>query len=421
VAEPGADAGYGAGSVTTPRVRARVVVVLAAVILGLGLVTSSAATLGGLVVAPLGGARADVGGATTVTLDWNVGVPAASFGRLQNVRVSSADEFGPDARIEVTARGAGGTCGGAAAVGESGAVVVDFPGCTLALVDLAGVTAVAVSRGEAVVLEGDLGGVRGTVSAFRGEVVQPAAASADFALVERDGFRYLATVSVDVPAARPEEVDGARLLLSLEGAGGAVAVARVGDDGVAVVPGGAGSRVTVDLARVLTELPRAAGVAGFAILVLRPQLLIAAGGGGYAVTTAGSTVDVTDPTPTPTPDPGPDASGLVPVATSAGHVVRQRSLSWSDDGYCFAFVVVGDEPEKQRWTATFDTRLPPMRGMDPTAIQVWNGETIAFDADSGLWTIGGTGPNRNIKDGETSAEVGYCVAVPSAPTATATP
>lgn len=179
---------------------------------------------------------------------------------------------------------------------------------------------------------------------------------------------------------------------------------------------------------MLTELPRAAGVAGFAILVLRPQLLIAAGGGGDAVTTAGSTVDVTDPTPTPTPTPtpqptpgpGPDASGLVPVATSAGHVVRQRSLSWSDDGYCFAFVV-GDEPEKQRWTATFDTRLPPMRGMDPTAIQVWNGETIAFDADSGLWTIGGTGPNRNIKDGETSAEVGYRVAVPSAPMATATP
>lgn len=363
--------------------------------LGIGLVTSSASTLGGLDVAPLGAARAEVASTAAVSLDWNAGVEAASFLTLRNVAVKPTDGgWQAGDRVHVTATGGSRWCAGSATAPASTAgLSVLFPDCAMALTEIDGVQAVAVKQGKAVVLKSSVGDVFGTLASYRGEVVDDKAAGTDHTLETINGVPHLATVTMS-PAGRTVG-NGARVHLELELKQGAVLrhIFEARDLAVDAADGA----VTLDLSDLPGGRPKASAVARYSLVlvelaVLQPQVPPSVA----AIVTADAVeLDVVDPTEDPEPAPSGTVHEDVSVADGLSYNLTKFEY-WDSDSFsfCFSFTVRNHEPVVREWEIVVDTNLAPMWGLTPggATTRLEHLKTMSFDARSGLWTLAG-GPN----------------------------
>ncbi len=387
----------------------RAAVALVALGLGASMVSSSAATLGGLSAASLGAASAQVASDTPVTLDWNVDVEPDTFLELHNVEIDPVDaDWRSGERIEVTAVGPSQSCtASATATTTADPLLVTFDDdCALELTDIRNVHAVAVSDGRAIQLGSNLGDVFGTIAAFTGDVVDPDAAAGNYTLVTAEASQRLASVSVTVDEAPSS---GARIYLALDmkSADDIRLVVEAGDKAVSVTDG---VRFTIDLSAVLEELPRASRVAGYSLAVLQPHLLQpSAPPSMHAVSTAGASLDITEPEPTPTPTPSPSptpnpaGSAFDPVEITEGLVSRWTYTphgKGEPNTLCAVFDVRNTTASPLTWQVVFDVKRPPLWGLGPQSVSLTSAVTNSFDASSGRWAVGGVDWNATLRPGQ---------------------
>lgn len=410
---------------------------------------ASASTAGGLMAGPLGGATAETRSLTSATLEWNVGVTGADARRAVTVRLSTGAGETLRAGDVVSATvdgGASGTCTGAAtAAAPSAAIDIAFDGCALELWDLAHVAVTVTGAGGATVIAGDLGGVHGTLSAFSGEVIDPASDIAvRFDAQPHEGVETFSHLYLDIPRMDPLQLVGRRLVVVLEDpAGGSRAVyaGTVGAAGAiraeAAGDGSASSTVTVDVRALSDETGWAPvrEVTRYRLALLADQRLTAHGEPSYAALTAAGTFE--------------DGGGPAPVTWGTEPVALDPRLTYSEPAgpvrlgdptalrFCYSFRVTNTSSEPVDWEVAFDTTKPPLWGLDPTVVDpggvgtltsMWNAQTRSYDPATGLWTLAGVDWNRTLPaatpaNPAPSTEVGYCAhaEVPAADPATYDP
>lgn len=391
-----------------PRRRTPRLLAALALLLALGSSTvSSAASLGGLHTQHLGGAVASVHQVDAVTLTWTPQWQSDAW-QVAAVQIAApgARGFlaGDTVRVMIDA-----TCELVTSIETSTSVLTfDADHFTQACgqqpaLSVDSRVALAVTGTDGTTMVSNMGDLSGSMAAFAAPVARAGTATA----TTEDG--YLAGVSIDVPGIDPTSLSGAPVALAVTSATG-MTTATVPVTSVTATDGGA--RVTVDVSAqrwsTATDLRIDA-----AITVA--QRLVSGADAATGLTLATVSVDA-ERTPT--------ESAIDPVETSDG-ITYERTDPWQGAwpnqlAFTHKFTVTNttDAP-LENWWIVLDTRLAPMWGLDPTepgVVDLFSGlQTVDFDRDTGLWTIGGAGWAQTIPPGE-KREFGFNVnRVPAPP------
>ncbi|MBF0817095.1 hypothetical protein E4U02_11770 [Microbacterium paludicola] len=276
-----------------------------------GAVNASAATLGGASAHSLGAASTPNARASAVTIDWT-GTPSGAAWNVDGatVRAEGGASFAAGDTVKLTVAPAAGHTGPpcevrttpAAASATVALPATAFAACGALRFDRLGTVAVAVSGAQVAVAASRVGDVRSALTAHSGPVL-----NADRALVARTeavvdaGVAYVGRIAVDVTrGATVEDLVGERLDVALLGPDGTVR-ARVGGvisaapDAPVRVTTEAGSAVPTVVIDARANLPRAswqrsADVASLSGLLLAPQRIGEAPSPAAAIQMSGSIV-----------------------------------------------------------------------------------------------------------------------------------
>ncbi|GAA1724650.1 hypothetical protein [Microbacterium paludicola] len=397
-----------------------------------GAVNASAATLGGASAHSLGAASTANARASGVTIDWT-GTPSGAAWNVDGATVrAEGGSFAAGDTVKLTVAPAAGHTGAPCEVRTTPAAAsatVAFPAaafaaCGVLRFDRLGTVAVAVSGAQVAVAASRVGDVRSALTAHSGPVL-----NADRALVARTeavvdgGVSYVGRIAVDVTrGATVEDLVGERLDVALLGPDGTVR-ARVG--GVISAAADAPVRVTMEAGSAIptvvidprANLPRASwqrsgDVASVSGLLLAPQRI------GEAPSPAPASLVSANAQPaTPPVRYAIEAVALDPRLTYTYTTPANDRNSLS---YCHTFSVTNTSAQPVTWQVVFDTSLPPLWGMDPTKAGAigsqWGYVTKSYVAATHLWTIAGSGANAVLQPGQTLSGMGYCAAdVPQPP------
>ncbi|WP_420115042.1 hypothetical protein [Pseudactinotalea sp.] len=412
--------------------RAVAVGVIAALALG-SIVISSAAGLGGLHTQHLGGASASVQALEGTTLTWS---PQWRDGGWQvggvTVTADPARGFlaGDHARLTIAGTD---TCELTTTLDAPAATIAFTSGTLTAacgrLPALTSATSAAlvVTGADGSTQVSNIGSVTGSIAGFSGAVTATGEARATTA------NRVITSVVVDVPGISAHQLTGATLT-----------IATTGHEPVTTsvsnaVGHGDGARVTIDVtdqawttttARqvdLALSTPQRLGASAAVVLARTTTSAEApATPGGPGGNEPGSGGDTGDNPGTTTP-PATGGNGLQPTKVSPGIAYSYRTpwtgVQTNNLTFCHEFTVTNTTRRTLGdWTVTFDTRLAPMWGMDPTqagTVRLSNIETRSYGRGNGAWTVGGNSDwARSLQAGE-SRTVSFCAT--SVPTPTPDP
>ncbi|GAB2623387.1 hypothetical protein [Pseudactinotalea suaedae] len=409
----------------------RYLIALIAAIALSSVVLSSATGLGGLRTQDLGGAAASTQLLDGVSLSWKptwqnggwrvgeVGVtadPARGFRAEDEVRLTIAGAQPCEIVTDVTA--------------ATGSLTLDAARLTAACAALPALTAttavaLAVTGADGASSLGNLGGLTGSLAGFAGRAATTATATATA------NAGVVSSVVVDVAGAVPAQLGGARVLIARTTASGVETfTTAVGT----ATPVSGGARISIDLSGQRWSTLSAVQLD---VAISLPQVL----GGGVSAAAGTALARVTVPAgATPAPDPGggtddggggstpppPATTGnaLVPVTVSPGMSYRYHT-PWTGVQtnvltFCHEFTVTNTTSRALGdWTVTFNTKLAPMWGMNPTAagtVTLDNIATRSFDAKTGYWTVGGSNDWARKVEAGGSRTVRFCAtSVPTPP------
>jgi len=392
-------------------------------------VSASAATLGGAAPDGLGAASASNARTPAVTLEWQ-GAPTASGWTVGGVTVRAEDStFAAGDVVKLTAAGASGAPCEVRTTTRASARTVAFDAaafapCGAVAYDALSAVAVSVSGARAAVTTASsMGPVSTALSSFMGAVRNgDRVLRTGYDTVVDGGVSYLSQLRVAVTTgATGDDLVGERLDVALRAADGGVGprfggvVSAAPDAAVRVVvdPSGMGERfptIVIDprAGRDRGSWVRTADVTGLAVLLAAPQRL-GTSPSAPAVSLASGTIQPPAP-PAPRAETAVDA-----VAVSAGAAYSHPPETNYTNGlsFCHTFTVTNTTSQPVRWTVTFDTSLPPLWGLDPTAAGAlsssWGFQTLAYDRSTHLWTIGGIDQNAVIPAGQSVSGMQYCV------------
>ncbi|MEA5053020.1 MAG: hypothetical protein VB093_06195 [Propionicimonas sp.] len=407
-----------------------------------GVVTSSAATLGGALPAELGTATAQTQRITGATLDW-APVRSGADWTADDVTITTdpGQSFLADDLVKLTIdQGDDGSCQVSTAVTKAAtAVTVGSSAlrdaCGTVAFDQIGSIALSITGDDlAATFTGSLGEVRGSLAAFTGALVDPDTSlrgSTSSATV--DGVSYLTQLVVEVTSDElaPADLVGTRVLASLSSSSDGTSLDYAGTISLdssapvrvgAATGGTAAATVTLDLSALAdqagTARPRAAAVDHFAVVLSSPQHLgasLAGAAGDYAIAMAAGSIDSGSSSDG---DSGSTvSSALDPVSLDNRLTYQYSSATTNFDNnslaFCHSFSVTNTSSTAIDWTLTFNTSYVPLWGFDPTASgafsSAWNWETVSYDSTTHLWTIRGTGQLRTLQPGATLNSFGFCV------------
>ncbi|MCA0253657.1 MAG: hypothetical protein LCH76_15490 [Actinobacteria bacterium] len=409
--------------------RSALVALLAAVALA-GVVTSSAATLGGAVPGALGGAQASTQRITGINLEWTP-VASGSTWTADAVTVTTdpGESFLAGDRVKLTIdRSDAADCEltTTAAAGDSvrfGRAALTGSCQTLAFGDIGSIAVAVTGDDLATTLGSSLGDVRGTLAAFSGAVVDlDRTLKVEVGTGKVTGVTSVTSLSVDVAATGLTAADlaGAHLIARLSHSDTQASFDYSGTvslDGSAPIhiTSAGGGTATIAIA---IDPVRLADVNRFGIVLSSSQHLGASRSdapGAYAISTVTGTIagSGSDDDPDPTPAV---SSALDPVALDQRLSYSYQlpaNFDGNSLGFCHNFTITNTSSQPVDWTLTFDTSQAPLWGFDPTAANAfsstWNWETVSYDAARHQWTIRGTAGMRTVQPGATLGTMGYCV------------
>lgn len=385
---------------------------LLALLVGGSAVVASAASLGGVDAERLGGAAGDVRPLDAVTLSWTPTWQSGAWRLVDlTLRADAGRGFLAGDEVRVTLDAAQ-PCevvttvtAAATTVVLGGSRLAQACGAAPALAGLDGV-AVAVTGVDDVTLVGDLGPLTGSVGGYAGAAVRTVGAAS----ATVSGGR-LATITVG--GVTPADLEGATVAVAVVSGSTVVGTAQVPGAQVQL----AGGTATIDVA-ARSWAPQ--GTVTVTAAISTPQRLTAGIGDRAAVLLATGTVSVGsggsggDGTGGTGGDGGNGGNGstqpgsaLDPVAVSNGIGYRYANpwtgVQTNRLTFCHSFTVTNTRPVALAdWTITFDTRLAPMWGLNPTAgtVSLSGIETRGYVPETGLWTVGGSGTwNQRIEAG----------------------
>lgn len=395
-------------------------------------VISSAAGLGGLRTQNLGGAAASVSTLDGVTLTWSPQWRSDHW-RVGSVELTADSDrgflAGDQVRLtiagtdvcEVVADLEAATTTVALASGDLTAACQSLP--TLTSATSAALTVTGVDGSTRV---SDIGDLTGSIAGFAGAVTTTATATA------ATGNRVITSIIVDVPGRSPAALAGAAVTIATTGSPAVTTVVST------AVAHGDGTRVTLDMTDQAWATTAARQID---VAISAPQRL----GSAAAVVLARTTTSAETPTnpggpgdnepgsggetgdnPGSTMPPATGGNGLQPTKVSPGISYSYRTpwtgAQTNNLTFCHEFTVTNTTSRTLGdWTVTFDTRLAPMWGMNPTAgtVSLSNIETRSYDRTGGAWTVGGSNDwARTLQAGE-SRTVQFCAT--SVPTPTVDP
>lgn len=407
--------------------RSALVTILAGLALA-GVVTSSAATLGGARSGALGGARAGTQRITGVSLDWTPVASGSTWAAdAVTVTTDSGESFRDGDQVKLAiARRDSSVCELTAAASAGSSVQFKraalASSCqTLVFGDISSVAVSVTGNALATTFDSNLGEVRGALAAFTGAVVDPdRTLDAKLTTGQVNGVAHVTALSVDVAAAglTASDLVGARVLARFYHSD---TQASFDYSGTASQSSGASIRVTSSGAGSATiaiaiDPVKRADVNRYGIVLSTTQHLGGGRSGGYAISTVAGSITGS----------GSDGGGgsTTPAAGSALEPIGldqrlrynyQEPLNFDGNslGFCHNFSVTNTSNQPVDWTLTFDTSLVPLWGFDPTASNAfsssWNWETVSYDATTHRWTIRGTAGMRTVQPGATLGTMGYCV------------
>jgi hypothetical protein len=276
----------------------------------------------------------------------------------------------------------------------------------------------------------DLGDLDGSIAGFTGTT----AVVAGPVTGTRGTTGRLATVVVDVPTQSPTTLTGAPVVVSVGTDAQRIGTATVEPAAVTVTALGAGSRVRID---VSDRAWAVSGAADLDVAISLPQQLagvsqtpgLVLGHGTIAALTDGGSGNVNNGNGTGgnsgngngnngngNGNGGSSGDGLQPIATSAG-LAYSYTTPWTGAQtnqltFCHAFTVTNTTNATIRdWTVQFDTTLAPMWGMNPTTpgtVTLSNLSTVAYDAGTGHWTVGGSSTWSRSIEPRGNRQVQFC-------------
>ena len=403
---------------------------LAAVLVGMvlaGIVSSSAATLGGLTPGTLSAGRATTQRITGVSLDWTPVASGSGWAADAVTLTTDADQsFRTGDLIRLTIVRHGATCEPTATAASGTSVRIGrsalAQACgTIAFSDVDSIAVSITGDGLATTFSSGLGDVHGTLAAFSGTVVDPnRTLSATIGTSKVGGVAQLDKLTVDVTASGITAADlaGSTMIARFRHTDTQAVFERSGTvslDSSAPIHVVSTSKGSVTIA-VTGDPIKLSEVSRFSLVLSTAQHLGSrrpATGGEHAISmTAGSIEGGGNELP-----PVPSVStALEPIDLDPRLSYRYTEPSNFDSStlsFCHNFTVTNTSAKPVNWTLTFDTSLVPLWGFDPTAANAfssaWNWETVSYDKSTHLWTIRGTGGTRVAQPGATVDSMGYCV------------
>lgn len=411
------------------------------------LVVSSATSLGGVAPQDLGAAAGRTQQLEQVTLRWTPTFESGSW-RLKALTVGAVDRgFHAEDEVRVTLAGSQRCELRATATSASPTLTFDAAALTSACGALpplaaAQTVAVAVTGGDTITTVTDLGDLDGSIAGFSGVT----AVTAGPVTTTRGSNGRLSTVVVDVPTAAPTALTGAPVVVTVGTAAQRIGTATADPDDVTVTALGAGARVRIDVSDQAWTVSGAAdagidvaislsqqlalGVSQKAGLVLAHGTIAAlsdGGNGGNNGDGGGNDGGGNNGGGNNGGTGGSSGDGLKPIAMSAG-LAYGYTTPWTGAQtnlltFCHAFTVTNTTSATIRdWTVQFDTKLAPMWGMNPTTpgtVTLSNLATVAYEAGTGYWTVGGSSTWSSSIEPRGNRQVQFCAT--SVPTPTPNP